>query len=174
VSGAEDHGKRFTFGIRYIPDIVDRAKWRNTLTYRIHPRLTAGVEYNPLAGDLNPIANLLLLTETEKRPAIILGTSSDRIGTPDGTAFFVTASKNLQREINLPLAPYIGLSYGTYEDRLRPIGGLNVNLTDRLDALIIFDGVKVSPTLNYAYKEHIFSFILAQGKKPGISYSIRF
>ena len=151
-----------------------RAKWRNTLTYRVLPRLMIGVEYNPLADDVNPLVNWLAVTETRKRPALIFGTSSDRIGTPSGTSFYVTASKSLKRETKLPIAPYVGVAYGTYEDRLRPIGGLNVTFTDQISSLVIFDGVKVSPTLSYAYRRHIFSFVLAQGNKPGVSYSISF
>jgi hypothetical protein len=175
VSGTEHQDtKKWTYGVRYIPDILDRAKWRNTLTYHLLPRLMVGVEYNPLADDVNPLVNWLAVTETEKRPAVILGTSSDRIGTPSGTSFYVTASKNLKRELKLPIAPYVGVAYGTYEDRLRPIGGLNVNFTNALSSLVIFDGVKVHPTLNYAYRRHVFSFVLAMGNKPGISYSISF
>jgi hypothetical protein len=175
VSGTEHQDeKKWTYGVRYIPDLIDRAKWRNTLTYHLLPRLTVGVEYNPLAKDVNPLANLLVVTETEKRPALILGTSSDRIGTPNGTSFYLTASKNLKRETKLPIAPYVGVAYGTYEDRFRTIGGMNIQFTDSLSSLVIFDGVKVHPTLNYAYKRHIFSFVLAMGKKPGVSYSISF
>ena len=175
MSGAEQHDdKKWTYGIRIIPDILDRAKWRNTLTYRLLPRLTVGVEFNPLAKDVRPLVNWLMVSETEKRPALIVGTSSDRIGTPSGQSFYLTASKNLQRETKLPIAPYVGITYGTYEDRFRAIGGLNINFTDRWSGLVIFDGVKVSPTLSYAYDRHVFSFVLAQGKKPGVSYSISF
>jgi hypothetical protein len=57
---------------------------------------------------------------------------------------------------------------------MRYFGGLNINFTDRWSSLVIFDGVKVSPTFSYAYKQHVFSFVLAQGNKPGVSYSISF
>ncbi|HSF25011.1 MAG TPA: hypothetical protein VLE20_12365, partial [Blastocatellia bacterium] len=77
---------------------------------------------------MNPLANWVAITETEQRPALILGTSSDRIGTPSGQSFYATISKNLQREIKLPIAPYAGVAYSTYEDRFLPIGGLNINL----------------------------------------------
>lgn len=175
MSGTEQADvNKWTYGVRYIPDLIERARWRNTLTYRLHPRLTVGVEYNPLAKDVNPLVNWLAVTETDKRPAIIFGTSSDRIGTPSGTSFYVTASKNLKRETKLPIAPYVGVAYGTYEDELLTIGGLNVNFTDRFSSLVIFDGVKVHPTLSYAHGRHVFSFVLAMGKKPGVSYSISF
>lgn len=68
----------------------------------------------------------------------------------------------------------MGVAYGTYEDRFLTIGGLNINFTDSLSRLVIFDGVKVHPTLSYAYRRYIFSFVLAMGKKPSVSHSISF
>ena len=175
MSGAaQDDGKRWTFGTRLIANQISRAKWRTTLTYRLHPRLTAGVEYNPLAGQVSPIANVLAVTETHRRPALILGTSSDRIGTPSGQSFYATFSKNLRHAIGLPIAPYAGVAYGTYEDRLRPIGGVNVYFDERFSALVIFDGVHLHPLLNFSHRQHAFSFIMVRGRNPGVSYSISF
>jgi hypothetical protein len=37
--------------------------------------------------------NWLAVPETTKTPALIVGTSSDRIGTPGGQSFYATASK---------------------------------------------------------------------------------
>lgn len=165
---------RWTFGVRVIANQIPRARWRNTLTYRFHPRLTAGVEYNPLAGKVSPIANLLALTETERRPALILGTSSDRIGTPSGQSFYATFSKSLKRETGLPIAPYAGLAYGTHESRLRPVGGLNIDLGKGFTSTVVFDGVRVHPLLNYARSRHVFSLIMERGRNPGASYSISF
>ncbi len=70
----------------------------------------------------SPLANLLAIRETGNRPALVLGTSSDRIGTLSGQAFYATLSKNLKRETGLPIAPYGSVVYGTDEDRVRPIG----------------------------------------------------
>lgn len=174
MSGTEQIQYKWTYGTRFIPNILDRAKWRNTLTYQLTPRLSVGIEYNPLAGKVSPLANFVALTETAKRPAIILGTSSDRIGTPSGQSFYATVSKSLENETGLPIAPYIGIAYGTYEHRTRVIGGLNVFFTDNLSSTILFDGVKVSPILTYTKGRHQFGFVLAQGKKPGLSYNISF
>lgn len=118
--------------------------------------------------------NWLAVPETLKRPAVIIGTSSDRIGTPGGQSFYATASKNLRRETKLPIAPYAGVAYGTYEDRFRFIGGLNIGFTERLTSLVIFDGVHVHPLLTFSHRRHIFSFILVRSKEPGVSYSISF
>jgi len=127
-----------------------------------------------LAGKVSPLANFVALTETEKRPAIILGTSSDRIGTTSGQSFYATASKSLERETGLPIAPYVGVAYGTFENRARVIGGLNVYFTNSFSSTILFDGVKVHPLVNYTYKRHQFGFMLVEGKKPGLTYSISF
>jgi len=160
--------------VRVISNTIDRAKWRNTLTYRFHPKFTAGVEYNPLAGKVSPLANVVALTETHKRPALILGTSSDRIGTPSGQSFYATFSKSLKHSTGLPVAPYVGVAYGTFEDRARIIGGLNLSLTERWSSTILFDGVRVHPTANYTYGRHQIGVIFERGRHPGASYSVSF
>src|SRR5512134_2438884 len=105
--------RRWTFSARWIPGVdVDRAELRTTLSYRFLPTLTAGLEYNPLANDLGPIANWLAIEETGSRPALIFGTSSDRIGTPHGRAIYGTFSKDLTAWTGLPIAPYAGASFG--------------------------------------------------------------
>jgi len=174
VSGAGVNDFKWTYGVRVIANQIDRAKWRNTLTYRFHPRFTAGIEYNPLAKKVSPLANLVAITETHARPALILGTSSDRIGTPSGQSYYATLSKNLKHHTGLPVAPYVGVAYGTFDDRTRAIGGLNINFSERWSSTILFDGVRVHPLLNYTYKRHQFGFILERGRNPGGSYSISF
>ena len=166
--------RKWTYGVRVIANQIDRATWRNTLTYRFHPRITAGVEYNPLAGKVSPLANIVALTETRRRPALILGTSSDRIGTPYGQSFYATFSKNLRPQTGLPVAPYVGVAYGTFEDRARVIGGLNITFDERWTSTILFDGVRVHPTANYTRGRHQFGLIFERGRNPGASYSISF
>jgi hypothetical protein len=175
VSGtASADADKWTYGVRVISNQIDRATWRNTLTYRIHPRFTMGVEYNPLAGKVSPLANVVALTETHKRPALILGTSSDRIGTPFGQSFYATFSKNLKHSTGLPVAPYMGVAYGTFEDRLRIIGGLNIQFKERWSSTILFDGVRVHPLLNYTWGRHQLGVIMERGRNPGVSYSVSF
>jgi hypothetical protein len=174
VSGAGENNYKWTYGVRLISYQIDRATWRNTLTYRFHPRVTAGIEYNPLAEKVSPLANVVAIIETHRRPALIFGTSSDRIGTPSGQSFYATLSKNLKHATKLPLAPYVGVAYGTYEDRARVIGGLNINLESGWSSTILFDGVRVHPLINYTRGRHQFGVIMERGRHPGISYSISF
>jgi hypothetical protein len=107
-----------------------------------------GIEWNPLAEKVSPLANWRAISETDSRPAIILGTSSDRIGTPSGQSFYVTASKDLSPWLRVPLAPYVGVAYGTYEDKARAIAGLNIYFPASVSSLVIYDGVKVHPTVS--------------------------
>ena len=174
MSGTGESKYKWTYGTRFIPDTIDRAKWRNTLTYQVNPRLSVGIEYNPLAGKFSPLANFVAVTETERRPLVMLGTSSDRIGTPSGQSFYATVSKSLERETGLPIAPYFGITYGTFEKRFRPIGGLNMFFGKGFSSTILFDGVKVHPLVNYSYGRHQFGFMLVESKRAGFSYNVSF
>jgi hypothetical protein len=147
---------------------------RTTLTYRLHRTLSAGFEYNPRPNKFSPLLNWLLFSETNRRPALILGTSSDRIGTPSGQSFYATLSKSLKREVRLPVAPYVGVAYGTFEDRLRVIGGLNLAYTESLGTLLLFDGVHLHGLFHLSFRRHVASVLLVRGRDLGLSYSITF
>jgi hypothetical protein len=166
--------QKWIFSFRYFPELLPRARVRTTLQYRLHPRVLIGVEYNPQVDEVAPLANLTLLSETEKLPAIMMSTSTDRIGTPDGQSFTLTFSKDFEPWLHLPIAPYAGVSYGTYDDRFRPIGGLQIRLHKDFYSLITFDGVHVHPVLTYNLGVHAFSLLLYKGRDPGFSYSILF
>ena len=118
---------------------------------------------------------LIPVTETAKRPALIFGVSSDRIGTPSGTSVYLTASKDLTAATGLPIAPYGGIVYGSFDHRWRAIGGLVVRVSDNFSSTTIFDGVKVHPTFTYNFKQrHSLSLLMIRGYKPGVSYSFSF
>ena len=120
---------RFNLGVRYIPDgVIDRATLRTTLMYRLSQDLQLGVEYNPLASEVGPLANYRLVRETRHRPALMFGTSSDRIGTPRGHAYYGTLSKDIQPYVKLPVSLYAGALYGTWDDELIFPFGANVRL----------------------------------------------
>ena len=137
--------------VRVIEGVVDRARWRNTLMVKVHPSLQLGVEFNPLVDDLHPLANWRAVEETEKRPAFILGTSSDRIGTPAGQAYYATFSKDLEKGTGWPVAPYLGASYGTYEGSLKPIGGLTIRYNGHLSSTHLHDGEAVHHLLSWDF-----------------------
>ena len=175
MSGAGNQsGYKWTLGVRLLTNQIPRAAVRTTLTYQVHPRLQIGVEYNPRAGELAPLLNLLILTESKRRPALMFGTSTDRIGTPSGQAFFATISKNLKEATGLPVAPYVGASFGTYDHRFRPVGGLTIFLPRGFSVIATYNGVQVHPLLNFSHGRHALSLIMVKGRQPGMSYSVRF
>lgn len=100
-----------------------------------------------------------MLDETEHRPALILGTSSDRIGTPHGRAIYATLSKDLEDWSGLPVAPYVGASFGTFEDELDPIGGLVVRWADRFSTTHLYDGENI---------HHLATWSLEHGRSFGV------
>lgn len=118
--------------------------------------------------------NWVAIRETESRPALILGTSSDRIGTPSGQSYYATASKSLVREIGLPIAPYAGIAYGTWEDELNLIGGVNAHFARGWSGMLIFDGVHLHEMVTWTWRRHVFGFLLVRGHDPGVSYSVTF
>ena len=142
--------------------------------YAVHPRVDIGIEFNPKSEQASPLANLRVVNETRSRPAVMLGTSSDRIGTPEGQSFYATVSKDFRRELGVPIAPYVGIAYGTFEDRTRLIGGANISFGRGFSSLLIFDGVHFHPTVSFYRGRHGASLLLVQGKDFGVSYNIRF
>ena len=86
----------WTSSVRFVDTELDRPRWRFTLNYRIHHRTQVGIEFNPKAQEICPLLTLFLLTETEKRPALFVGTSSDRIGSPSGKqSYYVLRSASI-------------------------------------------------------------------------------
>ena len=147
---------------------------RTTLAYALFSNLQVGVEYNPRADDVRPLLNWRVLAEQRRRPAVIFGTSSDRIGTPSGQSFYLTVSKDLKEWVGFPIAPYAGVAYGSYEHRTRAIGGLSISFPARLSALVLFDGVHVHPTLSFSHRQHVFSLLFVRSRDVGVSYSLTF
>ena len=110
--------------MRWIDIDVDRARYRATLTRRAHPRLSLGLEFNPGAAEIGPLATLFVRTESNAWPAISLGTSSDRIGTPEGNAsVFLTAAKR-SPFLAVPLSGYLSLNWSEFDEAFNvPFGG---------------------------------------------------
>lgn len=82
---------------------------------------------------------------------MILTLSSDRIGTPHGLSYSATLSKEFDELIRLPVSAWVGVSYGTFEDRTRPVAGVNVNFKTWMWSTVMFDGTKVQNSLAYDF-----------------------
>lgn len=151
---------------------MDRARWRTTATYRFHPRLQAGVEFNPEVDEINPILSLFLLTETEKRPAIFLGTSSDRIGSPEGTqSYFATVSKRFGAS---PVSGYASVNYSEWDRGFNVPFGVEVGFGDRISVRPMYDGARPHLMLNYSRERWSLSLLAVDLEHPGVSFAMGF
>jgi hypothetical protein len=151
---------------------VDRPKWRTTLSYRLTPRLQAGVEVNAAVGEVDPIANWFALTETDRLPAVIFGTSSDRIGTPKGTqAYYVTFSKQVG---NYPVAPYFSVNYSSADRGFNVPFGASIQLGQQFTLTPMNDGHASHTMLTWSGKHESVTLIAAWNRRFGISFGYAF
>ncbi len=153
-----------------IPGQIPRAQFRNTLMYRVNADLQVGVEYNPLAPDVGPLLNWRVVREGDDRPAVIVGTSSDRIGTPSGRAYYLTVSKSLGEGVGL----YVGASYSGFEKKLLIPAGVSLQFDEQWSSLLVYDGVNFHPMVTHTWDRYGLTLLLANLKYPGISISLGF
>jgi len=113
-----------------------------------------------------------VLQETARRPALMLGTSTDRIGTPSGHAYYATLSKNLESFLHAPIAPYAGAAYGTFDDRLRFIGGVNLLVTEHLSALVTYNGEHYNSILSLSHGRYTGSLLFISGGDIGAAWNV--
>ena len=157
---------------RWIDTDLARPRWRTTLSRRVHPRLQVGVEANPAAGEFGPIATLFVLHEAGPRPALFLGTSSDRIGSPEGTqSYYATASRNLG---SLPASAYVTLNYSEWDDGVNVPFGAYVEVAPGMTLQPMYDGRRTHLLATYAADRYSVSLIWAWLERAGLAASIGF
>jgi hypothetical protein len=149
--------------------VIDRATHRTVLMHRFGRDFKAGVEWNAQASEVGVVANWRAVGETEKRPALIFGTSSDRIGTPSGQSYYATVSKSFAR-----VAPYAGVSWSEYEERLLYPFGLNVALGKGWSAMLMNDGVHTHLSATYARRNVSLTVLAVERKNFGITVGTTF
>ncbi len=137
--------------------------------HRITPSLKAGLEWNANANEVGLVANWRAVAETRTRPALIFGTSSDRIGTPSGQSYYATVSKSFSR-----VAPYAGVSWSGYEERLLYPFGLNVALTDGWSAMLMNDGVHTHLSTTYGRRNVSLTVLAVERKHVGVTIGMTF
>ena len=153
--------------LRYADIDADRARWRTTVSYRLHTRVQIGVEYNPVVTEFAPLVTVFLLTEEERRPALFLGTSSDRIGSPEGTqTYYLTLAKYLPV---VRLAPYVSFNYSEWDDGINVPFGASLELGTGFYVRSMFDGQRTH-LMGGLFREHWgVSLLWVWLEDPGIS-----
>jgi len=104
----------------------------------------------------------------------MLGTNSDRIGTPSGQSFYVTVSKSLKEQLGLPLAPYAGVSYGTYDDEIVFPCGVNAAILPNWSAMFMHDGANPHLSTTYVWRNMAFTLLLIDLRDLGFSIGFVF
>lgn len=134
--------------------------------------LKLGVEWNPLADEVGVVANWRALRETPARPALIIGTSSDRIGTPSGQSYFATISKGfLIRDVGV--APYAGVSYSGYENRWLFPFGLSA-VAGAWNGMILNDGVHTHLSVTRSFARFSATLLAVERRDLGVTLGARF
>jgi hypothetical protein len=111
------------------------------------PRLQVGVEFNAAVAEVSPLVTLFLLTEDDRRPGLFLGTSSDRIGSPEGaTAYYATASRYFA---GVGVSAYASLNYSEWDEGLNVPFGAAKEVGDRFALRYMYDGQRSHALADY-------------------------
>ena len=158
--------------LRYVDTELDRPRWRSTVSYRVLPTLQLGAEFNPAVEEIGPIATWFFLSEQGKRPAAFLGTSSDRIGSPEGEqAYYMTVAKNLDP---VPISAYGSVNYSEWDDGWNFPFGANIEIVRRVTIQPMYDGHRTHLLGTYASERFSVTLIYAWLETTGIAASIGF
>ncbi|GIV03454.1 MAG: hypothetical protein KatS3mg015_2284 [Fimbriimonadales bacterium] len=145
--GSSTLNKRWVLAYRYADLEQDRPRSRFTLDYNVNPRLMLGLEYNSAVGELAFRGTYVLMAETERQPQAHLGTSSDRIGTPEGyQQYSITFAKAIPET---PLAPYFSITYSEFDEQLVFPFGTTVELSPSWGLTAMNDGRKTHALVTY-------------------------
>ncbi len=158
--------------MRWVDTELPRPRWRATANYRVRPTLQLGVEYNPAADEVGPLVTWFLLTEAERRPALFLGTSSDRIGSPAGVqSYYATVAKYLPA---MRTSPYVSLNYSEWDERFNVPFGANLELGRGFSVQPMYDGHRSHLLASWAGERLSATLIWAWYERAGAAVSIGF
>ncbi|MEM7052188.1 MAG: hypothetical protein AAF604_21155 [Acidobacteriota bacterium] len=131
-----------------------------------------GVEINPEADEIGPLVTWFLLTEDSRRPALFLGTSSDRVGSPEGEqSYFLTAAKGHPR---WPISAYVSLNYSEWDEDFNFPFGVEVDFGERYSLRPMYDGQRTHLMLNYKGQRFGASLLWIWLERVGVAFSTRF
>ncbi len=132
--------------------------------------LQIGVEVNPAAEELTPLLTWYWLTETHRRPALFLGTSSDRIGSPAGKqSYYLTAAKQLPRT---PLSIYASVNYSEWEGGFNFPAGVHAALPFNLALQPMYDGRRSHLMLVYEHRRFTVSTLYVWFERIGVALAV--
>ena len=120
-----------------------------------------------MVEEVNPLVTLFLLTETEKRPSVFLGTSSDRIGSPAGTtAYYATVTKGVPKT---GTSAYFSFNYSEWDDGFNLPFGISQDLSRGFAGRYMYDGQESHALLDYYFGKVGVSFMYIWLEQFGVS-----
>ena len=121
---------------------------------------------------MGPLATYFVLTEAAWRPALFLGTSSDRIGSPPHTqGYYATVAKRLG---TLPVGPYASLHYSEWEERFVFPFGANVDLGHGFSLQPMNDGRRPHLLASWAGERISVTAVWAWFERAGLAVAAGF
>jgi hypothetical protein len=151
---------------------LERPRWRATGNYRLAYWLSVGVEANPAADEIGPLATAFLLTETETRPAVFVGTSSDRIGSPAGEqSYYLTAAKYLPFA---RMGPYVSLNYSEWDEGFNVPFGASIEVGRGFAIRPMYDGQRTHLLGSWYGSRFGVTLIWAWLERAGVAISAGF
>lgn len=179
---------------RYIAIDDVKARHRFTLDYAVTPRLTIGLERSGSDTNPNPVPKFtdrpgdylrfsdgdalvlprfswFITPEGEDHPSLLVGSASDRLSTPTGQAFFLTASKHIP---NSPVTPFVSIKTNTTDGRTVFPFGVNYALPNNFVIQAINDGDYTHFLFTKMMDRAAFSLLLARSQYIGFSVTYGF
>jgi hypothetical protein len=158
--------------VRWVDTELERPRWRGTLNYRLLTTLQVGIEFNPMASEAGPLATWFVVTEGARHPAVFLGTSSDRIGSPPYTeSYYVTAAKALG---TLPASAYVSLAWSDWDDAFNVPFGAHIDLGHGFGLQPMYDGHRSHLLATWSRERFSVTAIAAWLERAGLAVSVGF
>lgn len=169
---------KFIVTSRWIPDKGDSGRLYFSTAFAVHPDIMLGVDYRPLADQVGGFATWRVLSEGDRRPAVIMATSNDDFTVNDeeinSQSVSAVAAKALIDWNGWSASPYAGAVYLFELEELRPVAGASVRY-DRASVMLQYSGTDIHLSASYDVTDQLgVSFIHWGLKYPGVGMRFRF
>jgi hypothetical protein len=158
--------------LRYVDTDLPRPRWRATVSRRLMRTLQVGLEWNPVVSEVNPTATWFLLTETDTRPALFLGTSSARIGSPvHQQAYYATLARSFPE---WRVSPYVSLEWSEWDQGWNVPFGATLDVGGGIGLRPMYDGHRSHLVASWTGARWSAGLVWAWYERPGVTLSTGF
>lgn len=142
-----------------------------TADYRVTPKASIGIEYNPVTHEVQPRATWFVSPMNGLWPSVTVGAAADRLSTPRGHAVFITFGRGLGAT---PVGLFASIKLSTWDRRVAFPFGANVTLGVGTTFQAVNDGMYTHLMLSHSFEHFGLTLHLARVKHPGLQASFRF